>query len=150
MGLSSQITSDLKEAMLSGDVLKINTLKLLKSAIGYAELENGKKETGLQDEEIIHIIFKEAKKRSESIELYKKAGAIDRAAQEELEYDILKLYLPQQLSDEDLVNIINECLVDYPDLKSSDLGKIIGQVRVKVGNRADGSRIAKLVKERIK
>ncbi|MEK7603308.1 MAG: GatB/YqeY domain-containing protein, partial [Patescibacteria group bacterium] len=126
MGLSSQLNDDLKTAMLAGDSLRVNTLKMLKSAIGYAEVDSGKRETGLSDEEIVKIVAKEAKKRTESIEMYKKAGADDRAHSEEVEFKILKSYLPEQMPDKELKLLIEDIFNQGDDFTPADLGKVIG------------------------
>lgn len=149
MGLRSQINDDLKTAMLGGDRLRVDTLKMLKSSMGYAEVESGKRDEGLNDDEILQIIAKEVKKRSESIEMYKKAGALDRAATEESELNILKSYLPEQLTGEQLNSIVSNILEQNHNFSSGDIGKVIGLVKLKAGAMADGARIAAAVKKRL-
>jgi uncharacterized protein len=147
--LKQQIEQDLKQALLSGDKDRVTTLRGLKSVILYAEVAAGKRDEGLADDEIITLFTKEAKKRQESAELYRKGGAEERAAKELAEKVIIEAYLPQQLSDEQLAVAIDAVIAETAADGLSAMGKVIAAVKQKVGAQADGSRIAQQVKERL-
>jgi uncharacterized protein YqeY len=147
--LKQQIEQDLKQALLSGDKDRVITLRGLKSVILYAEVAQGVRDQGLGDEEIIVLFTKELKKRQESADLFKQGGAEDRAARELAEKEIIKGYLPQQLSDEDLAAIVDAAIAEVGAGGPSAMGRVIGLVKQKAGATADGSRIARQVKERL-
>ena len=147
--LKQRIEQDLKQALLAGDKHRATTLRGLKSVILYAEVEKGLRETGLDDEAITALLAKEAKKRQESIDLYKQGGAEDRAAAEQTEKTIIEGYLPSQLSDEELSGVIDGIIAGVQTSGPSAMGQIIGLVKQQVSGRADGARIAGMVKQKL-
>ena len=147
--IKQQIEQDLKAALLSGDKIKATTLRGLKSAILYAEVASGKRAEGLNDEEIINVFTKEAKKRQESADLYIQGGSQERADAELKEKKLIQQYLPAQLSDEDITKIVDECLKELGPVTVKDMGKVIGLVKSKTGAAAEGGVVARIVKEKI-
>ncbi len=147
--MKQRLQDDVKAAMLAGDSLRLETLRGLKSVILYAEVAAGKREEGLTDDEILALFSKEAKKRQESAELYIQGGAQEKADKELAEKAIIEAYLPAQLSEAELAAIIDEVLNEVKPAGLQQMGQVIGQVKSKVGNTADGSLIAKLVKEKL-
>jgi uncharacterized protein YqeY len=147
--LKQQIDRDLKTALLAGDKDQAMTLRSLKSVILYAEVAKGVRESGLEDNEIITLLSKEAKKRQESADLYVKGGSEDRAAKELAEKRIIEGYLPKQLTDAELVAVIDEVIAATETVGPQAMGQIIGQVKQKTAGQADGGRIAQKVKERL-
>lgn len=147
--MKQRLQDDVKAAMLAGDSLRLETLRGLKSVILYAEVAAGKREEGLTDDEILALFSKEAKKRQESAELYVQGGAQEKADKELAEKAIIEAYLPAQLSEAELAAIIDEVLNEVKPAGLQQMGQVIGQVKSKVGNTADGSLIAKLVKEKL-
>ena len=147
--MKQRLQDDVKAAMLAGDSLRLETLRGLKSVILYAEVAAGKREEGLTDDEILALFSKEAKKRQESAELYIQGGAQEKADKELAEKAIIEAYLPAQLSEAELAAIIDEVLNEVKPAGLQQMGQVIGQVKSKVGNSADGSLIAKLVKEKL-
>lgn len=145
--LKQRIEQDLKKALLGGDKSRVSTLRVLKSAILNVEVAKGVREAGLNDEDIISILSKEAKKRQETAELYQKAGEIERAKAELAEKLIIEDYLPRQLSDEELKSIVEEVIVNTGASSLREMGEVIGEVKKRAGASADGGRIARLVKE---
>jgi hypothetical protein len=145
--LKDKIVSDLKTAMLSGDKQRAEALKMVKSAILYKEVESNVREAGLADEQVIETLLKEAKKRAEAAEMYKNADRAEQAASEQYEYDLIKEYLPAEMTDEALADLVKQTVADAGDVTMKDMGKIIGQVKAKAGNSADGGRIASMVKQ---
>ena len=148
--LKQQIEKDLKEALLGGQKDRATTLRGLKSVILYAEVATGSREQGLSDEQIIQLFAKEAKKRQESADFYIKGGSQERADAELAEKKIIESYLPEQLSDEDLVKVIDEVVRSFDAVSPQVMGQVIGKVKQATEGRADGGRIAQLVKERLK
>ena len=147
--IKQKLQDDVKAAMLSGDSLRLETLRGLKSVILYAEVAAGKREEGLTDDEILALFSKEAKKRQESAELYIQGGAQEKADKELAEKAIIEAYLPAQLNEAELAAVIEEVLNEVKPAGLQQMGQVIGQVKSKVGNTADGSLIAKLVKEKL-
>ncbi|QQS17863.1 GatB/YqeY domain-containing protein [Candidatus Saccharibacteria bacterium] len=147
--IKQRLQDDVKAAMLAGDSLRLETLRGLKSAILYAEVATGKREDGLPDEEILNLFAKEAKKRQESADLYVQGGAQDKADKELAEKVIIEAYLPAQLSEAELMAVIEEILNEVKPTGLQQMGQVIGQVKSKVGNTADGSVIARIVKEKL-
>ncbi len=141
--LKDKLTADIKTAMLGGDKVKAEVLKSLKSAILYEEVALKVREEGLSDQQIQVVLAREAKKRAESADLYKKAGHDDRAQTEQHEKEIIDGYLPQQLSDEELAAIVAEVMAG---MDNPQMGPVIGATKAKVGQSADGARVAAAVK----
>lgn len=146
MTIKEQLDQDLKKAMLSGDKTMATTIRGLKSAVLYAEVAAGSREQGLADEEIIQLFSKEAKKRQESADLYIRGGSQEKADAELAEKRIIELYLPQQISDEELTAIIAQVSEEMGGISQSQMGQAIGKVKALVGAGADGGRIAAAVK----
>jgi uncharacterized protein len=147
--LKQQLEQDVKKALLAGDKELATTLRTLKSVILYAEVAKGVRDEGLGDEEILALFSKEAKKRQESADLYKRGGNETSAAAELAEKAIIEAYLPKQLSDEELAAIIDEVVSGLGVSGPQAMGQVIGQVKQKSANQADGAKIAQLVKQRL-
>jgi uncharacterized protein YqeY len=147
--LKQRLQDDVKAAMLAGDTLRLETLRGLKSVILYAEVAAGKREEGLGDAEIESLLAKEAKKRQESADLYKQGGANDRADKELSEKAIIEEYLPKQLGEDEVAAVVDEVINEVKPEGMQQMGQVIGQVKSRLGNSADGALIAKLVKEKL-
>ncbi len=147
--LKQKIEDDLKSAMLSGNSDVIEALKMVKAAILNKEVELGVRDVGLSDDQVIELLSKEAKKRLESSKVYAEAGREEQAAGEKSEYDLIQKYLPKQLSDEDLMSLVDETLSQMGEVSMKDMGKVIGVVKSKAGASADGGKIASVVKQRL-
>lgn len=147
MTVKKQIEQDLKTAMLGRDQFRATLLRGLKSAILNAEIADGKRQDGLENEAVLRLLAKEAKLRQESADLYLRNGAEERGKNELAEKTIIEEYLPEQMSDDDLKKTIEHCAQISSVNSISDMGKLIGQVKAKVGGQADGARIAIYVKE---
>lgn len=147
MALKQRITDDIKAALLGGDRFVGETLKNLKAAILNEEVAQNKRDEGLTEPEIEQIIVREVKKRNESIKLYNQGDRSDLAEAEQAEIDIIKAYLPEQLDEAAVGAIVDATVKQLGASGMSDMGKVIGAVKAKVGNSADGSLVAKLVKQ---
>lgn len=143
------IHSDLKQAQLDRDELKVNTLRLLLSEIRYAEIRKGETENqSLSDGEVTAVIQKEVKKRKEAEIGFRQGNRTDSVEKEEKEAGVLMKYLPEQLTDENLEKIIDQVIAETGAERISDTGKVIGCVLGQVQGRADGARISTLVKKK--
>lgn len=146
--LKTKIDQDIKKFLLAGDRLRASVLRNLKSAILYVEVERGVRDAGLDDETVLQVLAKESKKRQESADLYKKGGDNSRAQAELDEKAIIDSYLPKQLSDEELTEVVDTVMKDVGrDPKS--IGQAIAEVKKRTHGQADGARIADAVKERV-
>lgn len=145
--LAAQIQADTKAALLGGDRFVGDTLRNLKAAILNEEVALGKRDEGLSDEEIEKIIAREVKKRNESIALYEQNGRPELAEQERKEADVLSRYLPEQLTEDKLREIVNEKITELGASGPQAMGQVIGAVKQQVGNTADGATLARIVKE---
>jgi uncharacterized protein YqeY len=149
MTIKERLTVDVKAAMLAKDTARLETLRGLKSVILYAEVAAGKRDQGMEDNEIQALFVKEAKKRQESADLYKQGGSPERADKELAEKRIIEQYLPEQLSENALATIIENAINRVGATGPQDMGKVIGVVKQQVGSAGDGAVIAKLVKEKL-
>lgn len=147
--LKQQIDQDLKQAMLSGDKELATVLRGLKSSILYAEVAEGKREEGLNDEATVTLLQKEAKKRQESVDLYRQGGDEERAAKEEQEKAIIAKYLPAQLSEDEVKALVETEVAKLENPSLQQMGQIIGAVKQASKGSADGALTARLVKERL-
>lgn len=146
MDLLAKLQADLKEAQLAHDELKVSTLRLLLSEIHNSEIQAGQ---SLNETQIIDIIQREAKKRTEAAEAFQKAGRIEAGEKEKNELKILQTYLPERLSTEELTRLVKETITEIGATSISDMGKVMNGVMAKVAGRADGSAVSLIVKENL-
>lgn len=148
--LQQRIEQDLKTALLASDTLKVSVLRSLKSAITYAEVARGVKgTTGLDDQDIVDVLSKEAKKRQESAEIFAKNDQQVRADQELSEYSIIEQYLPPMATEAELRSTIEDVVGSIESPTMQMMGKVIAEVKEKTQARIDGGLLARLVKERL-
>lgn len=149
MALKQRITDDTKAALLGGDRFVGETLRNLKAAILNEEVAAGKRDEGLADDEIEKVIAREVKKRAESAKLYRDNGRPELAEPEEHEAEILKAYLPEQLSEDDVRVLVQQKIAETNASGPAAMGQIIGAVKQAAGNAADGAMIARVAKEEL-
>lgn len=145
--LKDRINADLKTAMLARDEFKTTTLRGLKAVILNEEVAKSMREQGLDDESIERLLAKEVKKRTEAAELFEKGGNQASADKERAEKELIDGYLPEQLDEAAVRAIVNAVVTELKPEGMKDMGRVIGAVKTKVGNTADGATVAKLVKE---
>ena len=141
--LKEQLLQDFKEAMKAKEELKKNTVMMVRAAILQIEKDTQKE---VDDNQIIEIIAKEVKKRKESLEDYEKSGREDLIAQINGEIAILKSYLPEELSMEELKKIIEECIQESGATSMKDMGTVMKLAKEKTAGRADNKTINEIVK----
>ena len=144
MELKIQLQNDLKEAMKSKDTFKRDTIRFLMSAIKQVEVDTRKE---LSNEDIIKIIQKSIKQREEAAHQYKEGGREDLYQKEIDEAEILKTYLPKQLSDEELTKELQDIIQESGATSIKEMGKVMQIATKKLAGRADGKRISQKVKE---
>lgn len=147
MALKERINEDLKTALLSGDRFRAEVLRGLKAAILNEEVAKSARDEGLSDEAIEQVVAREVKKRNESAELYTTNGREESAESERREAEVLSTYLPEQLSEADLAAIVAQTIDEMGATGMQQMGMVIGAVKQKVGNTADGATLARIVKD---
>jgi uncharacterized protein YqeY len=143
MSFLERLSQEIKSAMLAKDADRLSVLRLLKSAIGYTQIE--RKNENLSDAELIALVQKEIKKRRDSIEQYEKGGRPELAEKEKKEIPILETFLPQALSPAELESLVKEAIQETDATGKKDMGKVIKAVQAKAAGRAEGRTISELV-----
>jgi len=143
MSLQQRVNDELKSSMLARQAVRTGTLRMLKSALGYAQIE--KKTETLSDADVMAMIQREAKKRRDSIEEFEKAGRTEMAANEKAELEVLTEYLPKALSAEELESLIREVITEVGATSKKDMGAVMKVAQSKVDGRADGKSVSALV-----
>lgn len=149
MSLLEKITNDMKEAMKQKDTLRLSTIRLLRSALTHEEKKTGKP---LEENQVMDILFKEIKKRNESIEAFQKGGRTDLAEKEEKELAILKGLAPEMtssLSEDEVRAMVKEILAGFPKEEIPKLGKIMQLILPKTKGRMDGQLVNRIVREEL-
>lgn len=144
--MRERILSDLVSAMKNKDKEVLSVLRMVKGAI---QLEEINKKQELKDEDVIAVLSKQIKTRKESIVEFEKAGREDLITQTQSEIDILSKYMPEQLSEEEVLKVIDEAFATVKPEKPSDMGKLMGFVTPKLKGKADMSFVSKTIKEKL-
>jgi uncharacterized protein YqeY len=145
--MQEQIERDIKSALLSGDKVKVETLKTLKNSLQYEAVAKSVRPGELSDEQVQAVLSREAKKRQEAADLYKTAGETEREQKELAEKAVINTYLPEQMSEDEVRAIVELEVTKHDNPGLPQMGQIIGAVRSHVKGQADGALIARLVKE---
>ena len=146
MSLQEQISAALKDAMRARDEAKMGTLRLVLTAIKKREKET---RSLLEDQEVISVITSQIKQRRESIEQYRKAGREDLAQTEENELQILQDYMPEQASEEEISNTLDEIIAEVGAVSMKDMGKVMKAAMAKLAGNAEGGAINAMVKAKL-
>lgn len=144
--MRDRILNDLKEAMKAQNKELLSVIRMVKGAM---QLEELNVKHPLNDEEMITIISREIKMRRESIKEFEKGNRSDLVEKTEQEIKILEKYMPEQLSEEEVNNIIEEAFDTIKPQSTSDMGKIMGMITPKLKGKADMSVVSKKVRERL-
>jgi hypothetical protein len=143
MTLQEKISQDIKSAMLARDADKLSALRMLKSTLGYVQIE--RKTESLSDADVVAIVQKEVKKRRDSIEQFEKGGRPELATKEKQEITVLETFLPQALSSEELEKLVRDTIQELGATSKKDMGPVIKAVQTKAAGRADGKTVSGLV-----
>ena len=144
MAIKDKLKDDLKAAMLEKDTVRKNVVQLIKA--GVLQVEKDKKIT-LDDEGVLDVIAKQLKQRRDSLPDYEKSGRDDLIAQLKREMELLMEYLPQQLTRDELVEIVKDAIAQAGASEIKDMGKIMAAVMPKTKGRADGKEINAIARE---
>lgn len=144
--IKDRIAPDLREALKGGDAVRVSTLRLLSNAFHNEEIA---KQRELTEEEELVIVWRELKRREEAIEAYKKGGRPESAEKERKEAEILKEFLPAQMSEEELGGIVEQVVREVGASGPADFGKVMGAVVKKAAGRADGKTVAEVVQQKL-
>jgi len=146
MSLEERLVEEMKQALKSNDKLRLSTIRMIRSALKNKEIELRKK---LEDEEVVKVIQVMVRKGEESVEQFQIGGRMDLVEKEKKEIEILKSFLPQPLSQEEILKIIDQSIQETEASSLKDIGKVMKSVMPKIGGKADGKLINQLVKERL-
>lgn len=147
MKLIDKINEDIKTYMKNKDTLRLNVVRMVKSSI-QLELINSKKET-LEDDEVINIISKQIKMRNDSISEFKKASRDDLIKSYEEEIKVLKEYMPAELSEEEVISIIDEALISTKSTSIKEMKVVMKEVTPKVRGRFDMATVSNIIKSKL-
>ena len=147
MSLQERINEDLKVYMKSKDTFKLGVVRMVKGAVQLEKINLKREE--LSDDEIIKLISKQIKMRKDSIPEFTKAGRLDLVQQNEKEIDVLKEYMPEEISEEEVINIINEAISSTGASNIKEMGKVMREVTPKVSGRFDMGRVSSIIKEKL-
>jgi len=148
-GIQHQITKDLKQALLSGDKELASILRGIRSVILNEEISLHKRDTGLDDTEIVSLLQKEIKKLKDSIAVYERAKELDRAAKDQKEVAVIQKYLPKELDESAVEELIDKAVTEIGPPSPQTMGSIIGWVKNQSAGAVDGATVAAKVKARM-
>ena len=143
MALNDQLQQEIKSAMLAKDAPRLNALRMLKSALGYVQIE--KKTDTLSDADFIAVVQREVKKRRDSAEQYTTGNRPELAATENAEIAVLEIFLPKALPPEELEALIRTTIQEVGATDKKQMGVVMKAVQAKVAGRADGKGISAIV-----
>ena len=145
MSLKEKLQNDLTAAMRARDEVKSSTIRMVLTAIKNEEV-SGKEARDLTDAEIITVLSREAKKRREAAEAFEQAGAADRAAAEKAEGVVISEYLPKQLSESEIKDLIAAAIAETGAAGPAQMGLVMKSLQPKIAGKADGGLVSGLVK----
>lgn len=146
MSLKAQISEDMKAAMRAKDTARLGTIRLLQAAIKQREVDE---RVELDDAAIIAVIEKMLKQRRDSIAAYESAARQDLADVEKYEVSVLQTYLPQQLTDDEIAQLLDKVVADTGAAGIKDMSKVMAAIRPLVTGRADMGKVSSLIKARL-
>jgi uncharacterized protein YqeY len=141
--LKTRINDDVKTAMREKDKARLATLRLITAAIKQKEVDE---RTELNDEQVVTILEKMLKQRKDSIEQFEKAGRTELVDQEKSEIEIIQVYMPEQLSDDEIEALIKEAIASTGAESMKDMGKVMGQLKPKLAGKADMGAVSGKIK----
>ncbi|MBT3362583.1 MAG: GatB/YqeY domain-containing protein [Chloroflexi bacterium] len=144
MALEEKLTDDMKTAMKSKDKLRLSVIRMVKAKIKNAQIE---KRDVLNDDEVLKVIARDVKQHKESITAFTDGGRTELAEKEEAELEILMEYMPQQMSRDEVVAIINQAIAETGATGPQDKGKVMGKIMAQVSGKADGKEVNTIVME---
>jgi len=147
MSLQERLTVDMKEAMRAKAKGRLTTIRMVKSSLQNEAIKLGKQE--LSDEEELTVLAREMKQRNDSLREFESAGRPDLVEKIQAEIIVLEAYMPEQLSEEEVKEVVDAAIAKTGASAPSDMGKVMGVVMGQLKGKADGALINRLVKERL-
>jgi uncharacterized protein YqeY len=147
MSLKQKIFSDMKEAMKTGDVMRRDTLRMLDAMIKNTEIEKLKKEEGLSDAETQEVIARAVKQRKDSVAQYIAGERSELAEKENKEIEILVGYMPEQVGEDKIKEVVCEIIASVGAVSKADIGKVMGQAMSRLKGQTDGNVVKKIAEE---
>ena len=147
MSLLERLNNDMKQAMKNKEKDKLSVIRMLKAALQNEAIKLGNKE--LTEDEELTVLSREAKQRKDSLQEFSNAGREDLAEKIRTEIKYVELYMPQQLTEEEVTNIVKETIESIGATSKADMGKVMGALMPKVKGKADGALVNKLVQQHL-
>lgn len=147
--LGERIDSEMKDAMRAKDMVKLNTLRMVKSALMYYLMEKGGKDRPATDADVIAVVQKQVKQRRDSIESYEKGGRADLADKEKSELAVLESFLPKQMSPDEVLVIVKATIAELGATTKAQMGAVMKALMPKVAGKADGKLVSQLVQQNL-
>lgn len=145
MSLEEKINADLKAAMMAKDQAAMDSLRAIKSAILLVKTEKGGSGE-INEEREVQLLTKMIKQRQESIDIFEKQNRADLADREKAQLEVIKRYLPEQMGEEQVREIVKAAIAATGASSQKDMGKVMGAIKEKVAGKADGKMVAEVVK----
>jgi uncharacterized protein YqeY len=145
--LKQQLRDELKQSMIARNELKTSVLRMLLSAITYYEINKGGAGYEASDEDVLSVLQTQVKQRKDSIEHFEKAQRIDLSDKEKNELALLMVYVPKQLSEEEIRKFVHNTILEVHAVSQGDFGKVMSSLMPKVKGKADGNLVSKIVKD---
>jgi len=142
MGLKEKIQDDANKALKEKNKEKLSALRMLLSELHNVEIKNREE---LEEDEVTQIVAKQVKKWEEAASEYEKAGQSEKAAKEKFDAEVLRVYLPEQMSEEELKKIVEEAIEESGASSMREIGQVMKLVMPKVKSRADGKQVNQIV-----
>ncbi|GAA0362541.1 GatB/YqeY domain-containing protein [Bacillus horti] len=146
MSFIERLNSEMKQAMKDKDKTKLNVIRMVKASLQNEKIQLGR---DLNDDEVLTVVSRELKQRKDSLQEFEKAGRDDLAQAVQEEINILVQYMPEQLSEEEVLQIVKETISEVGASSKADMGKVMGAIMPKVKGKADGALINKLVLQQL-
>ncbi|SEA96484.1 hypothetical protein SAMN05421743_111105 [Thalassobacillus cyri] len=143
MSLVERLNEDMKQAMRNKDKEKLTVIRMVKASLQNEAIKLGRGE--LSEEEELTVLSREVKQRKDSLHEFKEAGREDLVEKLNREIEILQAYMPKQLSDEELEQVVQDTITEVGASSKQDMGKVMSAIMPKVKGKADGSQVNKLV-----
>ncbi|WP_243386276.1 GatB/YqeY domain-containing protein [Bacillus kexueae] len=147
MSLLERLNQDMKQAMKNKEKDRLTVIRMVKASLQNEGIKLGKSE--LTDEEELTVLSRELKQRKDSLQEFSNAGRSDLVEKIQSEIDILNHYMPEQLSEEELLQIVQETIAEVNASSKADMGKVMGAIMPKVKGKADGSLVNKIVLQQL-
>ncbi|AEH47175.1 GatB/YqeY domain-containing protein [Parageobacillus thermoglucosidasius] len=147
MGLLDRLNDDMKQAMKNKEKDKLSVLRMLKAALQNEAIKLGKSQ--LSEDEELTVLSRELKQRKDSLQEFENAGRTDLVEKAKAEIEIVQLYMPKQLTEEELLEIVKQIIAEVGASSKADMGKVMGAIMPKVKGKADGSLVNKLVQQQL-